>query len=59
MSISWAGDLPISDASNNVVNITTTPRDGMNTQLHAVGATFSVIKFAGAGDPPHWSFDGR
>ena len=59
MNISWAGDLSIRDANNNVVNIATTPHDGMNTQLHAVAATFGVIKFTGAGDPPHWSIDGR
>ena len=59
MSISWSGDLSIRDANNNVVNITTTPRDGMNTQLHAVGATFGVIKFTGRNDRPHWSDDGH
>lgn len=59
MSINWSGDLSIHDANNNVVNITATPRDGMNTQLHAVGATFGVIKFIGRNDPPHWSDDGR
>lgn len=59
MSISWTGDLSISDASGNVVTITTAPRDGTNQQLHAVGASYGVIKFIGAGDPPHWSIDGH
>ncbi|MBP2167018.1 hypothetical protein J2125_000210 [Erwinia toletana] len=60
MNISWSGDLNIIDKSNNSVIIKSSPRDGMNTDLHQVGRSYGVIKFhAGAKDKPHWSSDGR
>jgi len=58
MNISWQGDLVITDANQQQVTITSTPRTGAgNTDLHAVGATFGVIKLVT--DPPHWSDDGH
>lgn len=60
MSISWTGDLTINNQSGTAVVINTEPRTGMNTDLHAVGATYGVIKFVGgATDVPHWSDDGH
>lgn len=60
MNISWQGVLNIRNKSGNIVSITSSPKDGMNTDLHAVGATYGVIKFRGGSkDKPHWSTDGR
>jgi hypothetical protein len=60
MSISWNDTLTIADASGNAVEIGTTPRTGMNTELHTVGAGYGVTKFHGGDrDKPHWSSDGR
>lgn len=60
MSISWTGVLKINNASGTVVEINTTPRTGMNTDLATVGATYGVIKFVGGdADKPHWSDNGH
>ncbi|MDB6141995.1 MAG: peptidoglycan-binding protein [Pseudomonas sp.] len=60
MSISWSGSLSILDSAGAMVTIATEPKTGMNTQLHAVGASYGVIKFRGGEkDKPHWSTDGR
>lgn len=57
MTITWAGALHIRDAENVEHVITSTPRTGSgNTQLHAVGRTYGVIKLVS--DPPHWSDNG-
>lgn len=59
MDITWAGDLTIAKADGTSTKITSTPRTGMNTALHVVGATYGVKKATFAGDPPHWSDDGH
>jgi D-alanyl-D-alanine dipeptidase len=59
MTISWAGDLVITDAAGKSVKITSTPRNGENADLARVGAGYGVIKAIFAGDPPHWSNDGH
>lgn len=60
MTIGWAGTLAITDATGKVMKITTTPRTGMNAELHAVGASYGVTKYLGGNkDKPHWSTDGR
>ncbi len=60
MTIGWVGDLVIDDAEGEEVTITSQPRDGMNADLHAVGAGYGVVKFhGGTRDRPHWSSDGR
>lgn len=60
MSISWTGDLTISDANNNKLTIATAPRTGMNAELHAVGRSYGVHKyFKGDKDRPHWSDNGH
>lgn len=60
MSISWSGSIAVVNAHGATVTITSTPRTGMNTNLHAVGASYGVIKYQGSGtDRPHWSNDGH
>jgi len=60
MNISWTGNLTIAKADGTTTTITTMPTSGMNTDLHAVGATYVVIKFVGgASDKPHWSDNGH
>lgn len=58
MTITWTGNLVITNGNGQQVTITTTPRTGAgNTQLHTVGATFGAIKLVS--DAPHWSSDGH
>jgi len=67
MTITWTGDLEIMDATGTTNLITSLPRHGGrkidrvkypgNTELHAVGATYGVIKLLN--DPPHWSDNGN
>lgn len=60
MSISWSGALSISRSNGEMVNISSSPRSGMNHDLHAVGSTYGVIKYVGGNaDKPHWSNDGH
>lgn len=60
MTIGWKKELVIAGADGNNVTIKTEPRNGMNEDLHAVGAGYGVIKFwKGDADKPHWSTDGR
>lgn len=60
MSITWSGTLTINNATSTAVVISTDPKTGMNTDLHAVGASFGVIKFVGGDtDKPHWSDTGN
>lgn len=56
MSISWSGALKIKKKDGTEVSIGA-PRGGGNTSLHAVGASYGVIKLVS--DPPHWSSDGH
>jgi hypothetical protein len=59
MNIRWNGVLAIPDAYGNIVQITGTPRTGMNVQLRRVGESYGVIKYNRAGrDDPHWSDNG-
>jgi hypothetical protein len=57
MTISWNGDLQITDAQGARNRIDTEPRDGTNPRLHTVARTYGVIKLLG--DPVHWSDDGH
>lgn len=60
MTISWTGDLTINDVKGKETTIKTSPKTGMNKDLHAVGATYSVIKYSARGtDKPHWSSTGK
>lgn len=57
MTISWTGTLAIADSSGKVVSISSSPASGGNSELHAVGRTYNVVKLVS--DPPHWSENGR
>lgn len=58
MTITWSGDLAITDASGNVVTITSSPTTGAgNSDLWNVGASYGVHKLPS--DSPHWSTDGH
>jgi hypothetical protein len=60
MTIGWEKGLIIQGKDGKEVTIKTEPRSGMNTDLHTVGAGYSVTKFwKGDADKPHWSTDGR
>jgi hypothetical protein len=59
MSIHWNGTLNIQNAAGNNISIASTPRTGMNPELHVVGASYQVIKYNQSGvDRPHWSDTG-
>jgi hypothetical protein len=57
MSISWSGALQITNGSGDTVTISSTPRNGSNSELHTIGSTYGVYKLVS--DPPHWSSDGH
>ena len=58
MKVTWTGTLNVKNKDGTVAKITSTPRTGAgNTDLHAVGATYGVVKLVG--DGPHWSANGR
>ncbi|WP_436876521.1 peptidoglycan-binding domain-containing protein [Siccibacter turicensis] len=60
MTISWLGNLMLKGSKGNTVCISSLPQDGMNAELHAIGAEYGVIKYhGGSHDKPHWSSDGR
>ncbi len=60
MSISWTGTVNVKDGDDKLIEVRTTPRSGMNSQLKAIGASYGVKKFiGGARDKPHWSINGR
>jgi len=57
MTIGWNGTLRIKDKAGKTRKLDA-PRTGdANRDLHAVGATYGVIKLLS--DPPHWSDDGH
>jgi hypothetical protein len=57
MTIVWETSLTLTPPKGAPVSIKSKPRDGGNTELHAVGKSFGVIKLVS--DPPHWSSDGH
>lgn len=57
MNITWSGNLIIANKDRSIITITSSPRNGNNTDLHLIGATYGVIKLVS--DPPHWSDDGH
>jgi hypothetical protein len=56
-SISWSGTLSIVDGDKKTQDIKSSPRDGGNKDLQAVGDSYGVVKLKS--DPPHWSSDGH
>ena len=60
MTIEWGGTLSIKKHNGEHVAIASQPRCGMNPQLHEVGLSYGVVKYAGgAKDKPHWSINGH
>ncbi|WP_206366527.1 hypothetical protein [Sphingomonas gei] len=57
MTIGWAGTIQLSDKTGRVRPIGAPRAGDTNRDLHAIGATYGVIKLAS--DPPHWSDDGH
>ncbi|MEM0934572.1 MAG: hypothetical protein AAGJ91_01565 [Pseudomonadota bacterium] len=55
--ISWSGDLKIKKKNGEEVTISSSPKNGTNSELHAVGKSYGVHKLVG--DVPHWSVNGR
>ena len=57
MTIGWTGTIKVRDKSGNARAVST-PRSGnTNKDLHAIGASYGVIKLLK--DPPHWSDNGH
>ncbi|CAN5310398.1 hypothetical protein BH10CYA1_BH10CYA1_60790 [soil metagenome] len=57
MTLSWNGTIVVKNAQGKKKTISTTPRNGSNSALVAVGQTYGVIKLLA--DPPHWSANGH
>jgi hypothetical protein len=55
-NITWDGELKIKKKDGVLVNVGDPPNGVTNTRLHAVGASYGVLKLWN--DPPHWSSDG-
>ena len=56
-TLSWSGDLTIKNKKGENVVIKSSPKNGTNSELAAVGKTYGVIKLVG--DDPHWSVNGK
>ncbi|MES2057487.1 MAG: peptidoglycan-binding protein [Pseudomonadota bacterium] len=60
MTINWTGTITVKDAAGAAQPIGKPNSGENNTALHAVGASYGVIKFAYLpADPPHWSDNGH
>lgn len=57
MNITWTGTLNVKDKSGTTAAIPFMADVNANTALHAVGASYGVLKLVT--DAPHWSFNGR
>ncbi|MCA1992377.1 MAG: peptidoglycan-binding protein [Coleofasciculus sp. S288] len=56
-NITWDGTLKIKKKDGVLVSIGDPPNGAFNVLLHAVGASYGVLKLWS--DPPHWSINGR
>lgn len=61
MTTTWSSArITVVDGTGHPVTIRTTPRNGLNSRLIAVGATYGVIHYLNApADPTHWSVNGH
>ncbi len=57
MTIAWKGTIQVRDAGGRPRAIGAPQSGETNTDLHALGATYGVIKLVS--DPPHWSDNGH
>ncbi len=55
-TLEWSGELKIKNKAGEEVVIVSSPKNGTNTDLHPVGASYGVHKLVG--DAPHWSSTG-
>jgi hypothetical protein len=61
MTMTWSkASITIAGRRGHRVRISTTPHNGLNSRLIAVGATYGVIHYlSAAADPAHWSVSGH
>lgn len=57
MDIGWSGTLAIRGKAGQLFHIDAPRNGGDNIVLHAIGATYGVIKLVS--DKPHWSVNGH
>lgn len=57
MKISWSEPIKVRNARGHEVLLDLPRRDSSNVHLHAVGATYGVLKLLS--DAPHWSHNGH
>jgi len=57
LDIVWNGYINIAKSDGTILNVSYTDNVKDNTQLHAIGESYSVYKLDT--DEPHWSYDGR
>lgn len=57
MDIRWSGTIRIAKKEGAVAAVAYMPNVNSNLDLHAVGASYGVLKLRS--DAPHWSFNGR
>ena len=57
MDITWAGTIQVRNKLGVRTPVTFMPDVNANTALHALGASYGVLKLAT--DAPHWSLNGR
>ena len=57
MDITWSGTIAVTQKDGKKVQVTYMSDPNSNSKLHAVGASYSVIK--NTNDAPHWSVDGH
>lgn len=57
MDIQWSGNLNVKKKDGTSVSVPFMPNPNLNTQLHAVGASYGVKKLTT--DKPHWSDNGH
>ena len=57
LTISWTNNLVLADKNGRTITISSEPKNGNNTDLHSVGATYGVLKLGSSKN--HWSEDGH
>ena len=55
--ITWRGTIRIKDGNGRMITVGSPTDASLNQTMWRVGASYGVYKLAG--DPPHWSVDGR
>ncbi|HTL53679.1 MAG TPA: peptidoglycan-binding domain-containing protein [Planctomycetota bacterium] len=57
LTLTWPGDIEVKDTTGRAVAVRGSPRNCNHPTLHAIGATYGVLKLVR--DTPHWSDNGR